>query len=327
MNSIHIGESLAKGLKSRFFTELPEELNVKIDAFAKSLTKKNSPKLWEHYAKSASSIFSNHALSVYLGGSKRKPYLGICALRLGTDRDFKNWKEDFVTSYNVILNYEPREVFDMTGVFILGEHVVSRLYQRSRLRKGNDQLDIDFILPELRCIPVWAAYWTYAFHEMHDRFGIERLSAIIPGSTGLFFADCSTDSPFIEIRTFVGDDQLTYPQQASKESMLAAATHVQSSVLSLGVLPGSHLLDENMVERCYLSSKIRPVADAVSSCIFQHVEDDQDRHRQRDTFIGWLKDYATVDGELVDAVEQGRLRELHIETKSRILKENIYNMF
>ena len=319
---MYIDESLANGLKNRFFTEMPERISEMIRRFTVETRGKQSRTAWRNLPEKTKRIFSDCALSVYLGGSNRKPYLGLCCLALGADRPVNDWTERFFASWNVVFNCSPIATFESVGSFVLSEHAIKRLYQRAQAKNqvAGNSINTDFILPELRYLPVWSSYWQSAMTSMHAEVGIEEFFPVLPGISGLFFAECSIDNSSVEVRTFVGDAQLTEEQLYVKNRMLIISQTLQSSPMAIGSLVDTRKLDLILIDRLYLSSQLGSDVSTVSNIVFHPIENDTFRASVKSGFQKWLSTESQVYPGIVDLIDTKGVKSLHMECHPGLLK-------
>lgn len=318
---MYIDESLANGLKNRFFAEMPERISELIRRFTVETGGKQSRTAWRNLSERTNRIFSDDALSLYLGGSNRKPYFGLCCLALGADRPVNDWTERFLASRNVVFNCSPIATFESIGSFVISEHTVKRLYQRAQaMTQIAGKIDPYFILPELQYLPVWSSYWQWAMTSMHAAVGIEEFFPVLPGISGLFFAECTIENPSVEVRTFVSDAQLTEEQLFVKNRMLIVGKALQSSPLAIGSVVDTHKLDLIHVDRFYLSSRLGPDVSAVSNIVLHPIDNDTFRASSKSAFRQWLFTESQICPGVVDQIGTKGVKSFHMECQQELLK-------
>ncbi|NDI07543.1 MAG: hypothetical protein EBY82_01840, partial [Actinobacteria bacterium] len=92
----------------------------------------------------------------------------------------------------VVINYEPKIVEDMFALFNIGEHAISRIFERGTVTV-NDSMEVDIfsILPEFYCVPVWSGFWSFVFQIFKlgypSQNDLNQIYPVIPANSGLFF--------------------------------------------------------------------------------------------------------------------------------------------
>jgi hypothetical protein len=211
-----ITESLAKGLKNRFFLEISDEIIRRLNQAAMpGMRGKRSPSGWLKYEEKFRKIFGRCAFVFYSGGSKRKPYFGFISLWINKDREFNQWNEKCLTGMMAVINSDPPIFEDMNALFNIGEHAIARIYERGLVKvDANLNVDIYSILPEFKFVPIWSSFWVSMFSLFKLSYSnlqeLNQIFPIIPTENGLFFGQISSDlMGQLEIRTFVDDKSLS----------------------------------------------------------------------------------------------------------------------
>lgn len=312
---MYINPSLAKGLTNRLLTELPERIRRKVAAFSETAHRVRKNKLaFEKLSQSASEIFQNDALFVYLGGSNSNPYLGVSLICAVKEREYQDWEEGAILGISLVLMVAPFAIFTSEPRFRISQHAVARLYQRTRNDLANYQpIDLDLVLPELRQVPLWTSYWLYALYALKNAYGITKLTPVIPTENGLLFAECNFGNLTLEIRTFVGDSLLSSDQLEVKNILLAAGSFLEASPLSLGLVLIQHALDGLAIDEEYLSRMIAPEAKRLSTMLFSSYSDSAP---VMNSFIEWLNDRQEELAGVVAMMRELGVRESH--TKIRV---------
>jgi hypothetical protein len=270
-----ITESLANGLKNRFFTEISEEIDKRFkNLFQQTRGVKNSRTGWAKLAEKFQKGFDRCSIASYQGGSKRKPYFGICSLAIEKNKPYNSWNEKCLFSYPMIASFEPRFAEPSIGLFNISEHAISRLYQRGNIKVVNEtEVDIFSIIPEFSLVPVWAMFWARMIAELIAD-GIEDVRPVIPSRSGLFLAEISFNKiPTIEIRTFVDDSHLTQLQKEVKELFVHASDGIQSSPLVFFPANEYFGVDDTSIQLNMMAFRLVEQSNKIGKVFFHHIED------------------------------------------------------
>lgn len=185
-------------------------------------------------------IFKKVALSSHVGGSKRQPYTGLVKVVTTNNRQYKNWSEVGIFGLtNVLpLSYRGLTKNPQLSPFFIGEHAISRVFQRSQMFKDLDKIDPNTILAEMRLIPFWASFWISLLDELSRVSDVKKslICPLIPSPHGLFFCkltDLEQGIRFVEVRTFVHESSLTDSQKQVRTMLLNTSKNIEHSILTL----------------------------------------------------------------------------------------------
>jgi hypothetical protein len=326
-----ITESLAKGLKNRFFLEISDEITQKLK-LASNLERptKNSISAWLKYQEKFKKIFGKSVLIFYSGGSKRRPYFALLGISIDEKREFNQWNEKCLTGHMVIMNYEPSIAEGMPALFNVGEHAISRIYERANVLIGKDlQVDIFSILPEFYYIPIWSSFWAGIFLMFKSYYSnlneLNQVYPVIPSKSGLFLGQITYQKlALLELRTFVDDKNLNFQQEKVKKILLKICNGFESSPLSFYPLTGALGIDEEVYQSSIMCFELLKEYDLISSVIFHRVEDDKLRYKLKEDFKRCLSDHSsTITQEFVDLSRRIGIRALQLEIKKESLKAHM----
>jgi hypothetical protein len=324
-----INETLAKGLKNRFFIEMDEELSKKLNQLTKDGYKyKKNTTGWEKYSKYLKQSFNRCAIAFYDGGSSSKPYLGFVGLNIDPDREFNKWNEKCLTGTVAIEILEPFWFDYRQAVFNIGEHAISRIYERGKpLIKNGFEVDVASILPELAAVPLWAAYWTGVIATFKGFYSDQskvtnNFFPPIPSPNGLFLGEMVAERyASVEIRTFVNDSRLSYEQLEVKKLLMEAGEGLQSSPLTLYPLLETLKIDKNFIEVAMMSHHLLKNYDVLSHVLFQGVEEDEIRRKLQTEFKKFLKYTAGfTSDDLIALYKKIGIKRFHLEMKKSVMK-------
>ena len=231
-----IDNSLSRGFAKDFIRECDSQGTEEIARFSRKLKpinhyRKWGPKLVIPFKEN----FKRSSIWAYEGGGRRHPYLAAVMLASAKHRLYKDWTEDVLFATPLIFGFDPW-IFEQGDIlFNVGEHAIRRLYMRSALSKTiMDSRDVHCIAPELSLLALWTSFWTFVV-GIKMKAVIGEISLVIPAKTGIFLGEFNVTERFVEIRTFVGDDQLTPDQLAIKNVLLKATGNLSDSPLSSGL--------------------------------------------------------------------------------------------
>ncbi|NBR25166.1 MAG: hypothetical protein EBU08_15605 [Micrococcales bacterium] len=322
MTKITVNESLANGLRNRFF----EEMTRSIQALSRRhLSKKGTKSNREGFHKSyidLKKLFENVLLVSYDGGSKKKPYVAFQVLNVVEGKEYNTWNERCLTGFTFLVNFEPYFVDDNDAVFNISEHAIARLYLRTEPKVINNLIDWSYIVEEMRMLPFWSNYWAMTLYGGMSPFGNKNFDLrgfvfpAMPGSSGLFFSEFTNMSKYIEVRTFVDDNHLTFEQSKAKALQIEVAKDVLASPICFFLSVGSLAIDNLTLLHQVITNRIleHRSYSYLRNVFFHKVEDDNARNLHKLEFDKLMKSYVTSpdvqkidDGLTVLGVKQFQL--------------------
>jgi hypothetical protein len=225
-------ESLANGLKNRFFFEMTEDFK-KFGTFgieSQDIPKKRTQ--FQSFIDKAKTHYSDFQILSYEGGSNRKPYLAFELLTIDPQREFNTWNEKCVYGSSVIFNLNPFIPNSFYSTYNIGEHAIARVFFRSKSIVKDNLIEVKSLFEEVRFIPLWAAFWGILFFTSNAKIFIGNSYPVIPSPNGLFLAEINSESKRIEIRTFLDLESLSPAQLDVRNSLLEIGRIFQNSPLS-----------------------------------------------------------------------------------------------
>ena len=225
-------ESLANGLKNRFFFEMTEDIE-KSGAF--KFTPQDIPKKrtqFQSFVDKAKAHYSDFQIISYEGGSSRKPYIAFELLSIDAKREFNTWNEKCVYGSSVIFNLNPFIPYSFYSTYNIGEHAISRVFFRSKSIVKDNLIEVKSLFEEVKFVPLWAAFWGVLFFTSDSKQFIDNSCPVIPSPNGLFLAETDSESKRIEIRTFLDLESLSAQQLHVRNSLLEIGRNFQISPLS-----------------------------------------------------------------------------------------------
>jgi len=324
-DQITVTESLANGLKNRFFTEMTNGADLAEKTF---VDKNDRLKDRNGFAKLSSNVrtaFKDHAVLVYEGGSSRRPYVAFDLLTVIKDREYNTWNEKCLTGNSMLFNFEPRYFHDEFSTYNIGEHAISRLYLRTKPKFIDGIIDWRYISHELKNIPLWSSFWALLIFTAHSEDFAKNCFPVIPAPSGLFMCEYSTETKRLEIRTFVDDSHLTHEQLVTKKILLKIGNDLTESPLSFLVVLTPSSIDNPDLIFSLISRRIEshPDYSTLRNIFFHRVEDDSQRLLRKTEFGNVLKNFSSsVREELDQALIKLGVKRFQLEVKKSILKHS-----
>ena len=251
-----IDETLAKGLTKQLVTAWHTEAKAAFSHYSTALKKLklNSRNAFPKFIEMHRKCFKNLSIAYVVGGSKRKPFIGMVVVDFGSKR-YLDWTENSLGGIIDVINLvESQDEPDQQvggAMFFIGEHAVSRVYQRSINLEENKTLNPLVVISEFSLVPLWSIFWIFTLWALEglSEDKLETICPLIPAPNGMFLCKLSNIGKSarlrtIEVRTFVQTDSLTDEQKEIREVMLHASEHIQNSTLCL--YPKLHLLKADM---------------------------------------------------------------------------------
>lgn len=282
-------KSLAIGFGNHFFREADGAIRDVIKKLAQKKSWKISRSGWSRFCSDATEQLGKMALSIYEGGSKRKPYFAYMGLIIDEERIYNKNQERCLTGRICINDFSSRACEMHPALFNISEHAIRRLIQRSLIDPADYQKNIFLVLDELKYIPLWSNYWfqtIFVYTEnfsQRDKFDLFQL--VIPAPNGIFLAKISDEKlPKVEIRTYVHDLQLSSDQMEIKKAMLEGTKLITNSPLSFLPLVEIMNIDASFGVTMLISYRLRECYKLLGKLLFEKVENDQLRADEKSEF-------------------------------------------
>lgn len=229
-----IDESLAKGLTKQFLAEYQQHTLRMANKFKLTHQVVTSRKSWDKYS---THFLSNANSGIIHGaryGSKRRPYLGWLALYTAETNITKNREESVLLLIRWDLSWHSEDLCDTDINLCLSHHAIQRLFQRSSFQRDTPfQECFLFFKKQLRFLAFWWSIWSSIginpFHKLPES---QTINVPIPAQDGMFLAEVTfldTGLPDFDIRTFIGDHQMTAEQERIKSLMIESSEPYLSS--------------------------------------------------------------------------------------------------
>jgi hypothetical protein len=323
-NRITVTESLANGLKNRFFSEMVKGADIAEKAFIRKKDRLNDRNGFAKLSGNVRTAFKDHAVLVYEGGSTKKPYVAFDLLTVIKNREYNSWNEKCLTGNSMLFNYEPRYFNDAFSSYNIGEHTISRLYLRTKPKIVDGVIDWRYIKPELINIPLWSNFWGFVLFSANSEKFAENFFPVIPATSGLFLCEFSNVTRRLEIRTFVDDANLTHEQLTTKKMLLQIGADLNSSPVCFLCAIGPSQIDNPTLLIDLLALRIESHCDysMLKNVFFHRVENDAERLRRKNELDRLLKTFSIlVHADIDRALQQLGVKKFQLETKKILLKE------
>jgi hypothetical protein len=326
VDALIITESLAKGLMHRFFDEAQDMVNKGVDALTSHAeTYKSSKSGWIKYISKIKPTLNKLAISQYEGGSKGSPYIAFVGLSLNQERKFNSWNERCLTGETIIHVHKPMYVDTSTTAFNVGEHAVSRLYERGKVKLIDEfTVDIHSIFPEFQMLPLWSAFWVTNLAVMTNAFSDNFLPhfyhPVVPALSGIFLGELThTRYPKLEIRTFVDDKNLSEDQLKLKKVMLEIGKVYQSSPLAM--FPISGKVESDYYVNFSILSELSEHVELITRSVFGRNQNVQFESRAKENFKRYFSSIDVDRGKSISKIyREIGVREAQLIIKKEILK-------
>lgn len=322
-----VDEALAKGLAQRFIKEFYEDNLASLNKrFFSSKRKLNSRTDYENFISEHKKHFENRYINYLIIGSKRNPNIAFNLLKPIENRYFKGWLESCLGSLVYVENVQnyfqsslPR--LNKAQYFAIGEHALSRVYQRSKLYTGPENFRKYEILPEFNFIALWASLWFLILRTILNPIPLDRkltISLYIPSPNGLFICNPSTkvnstkdynQIVFIDVRTYIHKDALTDQQAQIRTVLLDISKNLINSPLAFwsAELPGI----SNDMFNIFYSIAIKRILkniDLISESFFEKsiinkISDDFDIYDTKKYFNDFKVNYELDNMEDIDTLD------------------------
>jgi hypothetical protein len=321
-----ITESLAKGLTHRFLSEAQDIVSKSLRKLEKEAGGyKNSKSGWEKYVGKARSILQNVAISFYEGGSKTSPYFAFVGLSVDKEREFNSWNEMCLSGEAVIQSHHPRFIDTSGACFNVGEHAISRIYERSKLRMIDEfTVDIYSILPEFQQLPLWSAFWIGNLAVITDNFSKHFFPhfyhPVIPAKSGIFLCELThVKFPKVEVRTFVDDKNLSEEQLKLKKILWDIGIIYKSSPLA--TFPITNSVESDYYVNIAVLGELAEYAELITNALFQNNSSPQFAARAQEDFLNLIKNAQTErSAKLSQAYRKIGIRETQLVIKKEKLR-------
>jgi hypothetical protein len=319
-------KSLAIGFSNHFFREADRAIRGVIKKLSQKKVWKISRSSWSRFCNEAENQLGNMTLSVYEGGSKRKPYFAYMGLVIDEEKIYNNWQERCLTGRICINDYSSGACEMYPALFNISEHAIRRLIQRSLIDPADYQKDIFLVLDELKYVPLWSNYWFQMIFGYTNNFSkkdkLDYFQLIIPAPNGIFLAKISNDElPKVEIRTYVHDLQLSPDQMEMKNIMLKSTKSLANSPLSFLPLVEIMNVDASFGVTLLISYRLRECYKLLVNLLFEFVENDQLRALEKTEFgkffIGNISSFSEL---LSNEFERVGVRAAQLEIQKGVIK-------
>lgn len=317
-----IDEKLASGLMKQFWAEMVHRQNIEFgraadfNANKKLISKVKGKGSWLEQLKRIGGFFENTNLLTYIGGTERRPYLGLTLLYALKEREYNSWNERCLTALVLLTAPNPMFSQNYISLFNIGEHAISRLFLRKSCheRQENGLVKIDSILDDIRPLCAWAGFWHHRLvrnKQLYDHR--DRLSPIVPTPSGLFLCRFSQGpEAHLEVRTFIGKADFRKSQEKIHDVLSSACEGFLVSPLAFSPFVEKLGYDYPKLLTQIMCLRLVIHADDLGNQLVEKIED---RNLA-----------SSLKNELVSALESGKGPVEHEEVLSNVGLESFLKM-
>jgi len=285
-----INETLAKGLKDRFFNEFPRDIDAYAEDMGKirlDLRKKNQ---WLRAVREGLARSNRLSLGSYEGGSNTKPYFVLNVMAVMKDRPYNIWNEKCLCAGQIVSAFHS-PVRVMPGFFNIGEHAVMRLYMRSPVQLDENMNIVPYaIIEQFKYLPLWAAFWVWLQQWLKQSGGHSPFSPIMPAPNGLFLSDLRSEHDRgTEIRTFINDFQMNAERKFVRDLMLNISDPLRHSPMFASPAAENRGDVANGVLSRMIVDLLAPHLDRIAKVIFPTEGGDVNVDHTRSVFVRAVK--------------------------------------
>jgi hypothetical protein len=311
-----INETLAKGMKDRFFQDFQAEISEPFAKTMKSMTLRNTKRgKWIHAARIYVDRLEPFLIASYEGGSRVKPYFVTTTLAILDSREYNTWDEKCLFSFQGLLSFDPAFVDVRWGYFNIGEHAIMRLFMRSPIQEDErGTLKPYSIIKQLLYVPLWSTFWTW-FHGMTADIDFrDDLSIPIPAPDGLFFGRLSKEERAVEIRTFINTKSASQDAKTVRDLMIQISEPLLHSPLSASPVVNETDVDHgSAILAPILCRKLTSHSDVLARLSFKRTDGDQPHRNSPQVFSEQLSRLAAISDPYWEIFENAPLREFLVQ--------------
>lgn len=316
-----ISESLANGLKNRYFRQMEDEYV----AFGKDLHRFNSKGMkMEAFVKRLWQASKSTGVMYFEGGTKRKPYFFISHLMPLEQRSFKEWNERCLFGNDFYFSLEPQEYSNKYACYGIGEHAIKRIFQRSISQSADEPYQVEAINYQLKYLPLWSSYLISLLAQISRPDEHLTVSFQIPSPGGILIAEACNKSFIAEVRTFVDELKLVESQAFARNSILKISDIIYRSpasfwagsrifptrTLTYGIVLVSSFINQSSNKEEIINFLVQ--AGASSKEVSQRLLEIIDR-------------FSSKDLPVIELIQSIGVRELLVEIEKRTLKRTKNN--
>lgn len=224
---MYIDESLAKGLKERLWNEI-YDLNANgrhlVSQYVKThkRVKSGSRTAWVKLNQIVQIGFEHNILAVVKAGTRNAPVLLYAILGNNPLEEMNEWKEKAFCIFSSSIDTYGNDVTNPVTVRI-GEHAISRAFQRHTeiYDAKSKEFDVFKIITELKPIAFFAQAMLMLFMVLTEDYEhpIDNISIPFVSAHGMFLGSYNKQLHKCDVRTFVGEHQLS-PHQLAYASQI-----------------------------------------------------------------------------------------------------------
>lgn len=288
-------ESLASGLKNRFFKEVEAENFDLKEMLQANMPPYRSKSDWPKVVKHFESIFKASKILQYEGGGSKHPYLMINRIIACRERPLNTWKENCLFGHDLGLSVIPNEVSAEYSGYSIGEHAVARIFLRSNYEHIKGNIGIDLVNRQLIYTPLWSRFWGMLLSVSSELISGDTCYPLIPTPDGLLLCEFDKRSYILEIRTYLSDLQLTDDQMKIKSLLKLISLKYYQSPGSFYIKSEGVTFDDDLIIRFGVARLLIESGDfeLLMKTIFRYFDDDRRRVKVRTEIEKIIKRYGS----------------------------------
>ena len=229
----------ARGLAKDFIDSLPHDIKEanKINQKKIKSVKIRDRHDFAKYIDVYNKAFNKFLICQFVGGSKRNPYQAFIGVSILEARAYDNWTEQSITGIVFIESVDKKLEDGSQAIFMIGEHAIKRIFERSGIVDLNVKYDRYCLLNEIRFLPIWAGFWHLLLIKLESipEEVKSKICPVVPTENGLLMCKLTSidNHQFLEVRTFLHSSRLNEIQKTVREKMIMATSSLQDSLLCL----------------------------------------------------------------------------------------------
>jgi hypothetical protein len=220
-----INDTLAKGLKNRFWSELDsnyDKATIIIERYKTNhKIKLRSRRGIDKFDFALRSGYGKSLLAAYKSGSRNSPLMRY-ALLAGIKNTVNEWDEKTFHIIDMAFNVYGQTKYYPTMIRV-GEHAVSRVFQRHPQIYNVDtkEFEIMKIIPEFQALAMYGhlMYGIIKGVGINNEHMLQSISLPFVTESGIFLGSYNIKEDLLDVRTFIADRQLSPKQSALATSL------------------------------------------------------------------------------------------------------------
>ena len=251
-------ESLARGFTKQFFNWHSDDYMKVVDqdlSSMQSLSADTEVPRRNGFAKNRLNNFfefrrkllANFTINTLISGSSSYPFFLNTTFRL-TEIDFKGYQEKafiplvtLIDTNDIKINPDlvtrTKTFIEEYAFYIISEHTIQRIFQRSDLVGEKTRFNPYLIIKEMKFVPIWTSFWILIKVHLQRNSNFEVIEPIIPSPNGMFlceFENHKSPQGFkrLHLNTYIGLHQMSDHQKKLRTHLMEISENLENSVMS-----------------------------------------------------------------------------------------------